>query len=1094
MLPSDAAASIVNDPRNTANLDDLYGALQGQGIIPFVGAGLSRPFGFPEWGGFLRAQASTAGASAAIDARLAKGEYEEAASALQDALGALAFEDAIRRTFGKRDLARVAPDAAVRSLPALAAGPVLTTNFDHVLESVFDYAGRRFDQIVCGAPRDQVAQALHVNARLLWKLHGDGDYGSSADRVLTHTEYAEHYGDADPAQFDWRKPLPALFENLLVARPLLFLGSSLDQDRTVRVLQAFSRRHRGVGHYALLSDPGVETARLAQARALSNVGIRPLWFPTGRFELIGPFLHYLAGCVADRGNKADIASQQARIQQGIDAERQFLAVAAPGADGPQRVVGERPLDLKGFRGRSAELQEIGEHLTSAVTRVVSLVGPSGMGKTALAVRLLSDLEQNRWPPQIEGRTVDGIAYLSTRTGGITFERLFLACARMLGGSPRADLERDWKKDQLTVDDKIDRLLEAMRGGLYVILLDHIEDLLDPDGVVTDPEIRKLVERTLTAPSGARLLVTSGMQPALSGKASQPVRLKAGLSIDDGIAMLRDRDQHGSAGLRDLPDVELERIVTRLHGVPRALEVFAGILTYDAEENVDQLLERFYQREDVIQDLFKEGVERLDGPSRSVVEALAVLSQPVSSAAVDFLLQPFLPGLDVPATLRKLGRSQIVQLTDRVKKTWSLQPIDQDFAYAHCPETGRYSRQTLHQRAAEWYASVRTPRESWNTLEGLEPLLREFDHRVKAGLYDDAGAVLAEFDEVFSGRVGQASRSLVMHNQIEGRVTIERVRLLNTFGLAHAYRHLGPVDTAIKCYRGALEMARAQQNSDIEIDSLGWIGEAFRRLQRLDDAADSAKQAVAVAKQAGSRTLAARWLGELALVSCYQGHLNDALAYAEEAHQTAVEANDINWQALAVDGLALVHLMRGDLEKSIAAAEQAIKAYQQGTWEHTVIYVLNVEGLAYLEQRQVDRAIDCLDRAYREARIVEDIRVEGMTRVNLAHAWRIKGDMAQALQHAEDAVAIFTRTQGGELEPARALTDALRANAAGLAAAEARALVKVAQESMSNPDLLNPRAFLPDAIALAQRASRPEIAADGERLAAAIRARAGTQLA
>src|SRR6476646_7232559 len=98
MLPSDAAAPIVIDPRNAANLEDLYGALRGQGILPFVGAGLSRPFGFPEWGGFLRAQAGAAGASAAIEARLAKGEYEEAASDLQDALGALAFEDAIRRT------------------------------------------------------------------------------------------------------------------------------------------------------------------------------------------------------------------------------------------------------------------------------------------------------------------------------------------------------------------------------------------------------------------------------------------------------------------------------------------------------------------------------------------------------------------------------------------------------------------------------------------------------------------------------------------------------------------------------------------------------------------------------------------------------------------------------------------------------------------------------------------------------------------------------------------------------------------------------------------------------------------------------------
>ena len=73
---------------------------------------------------------------------------------------------------------------------------------------------------------------------------------------------------------------------------------------------------------------------------------------------------------------------------------------------------------------------------------------------------------------------------------------------MLGGAARADLERDWKKDQLSVDDKIQRLLEALHGGLYVILLDHIEDLLDGEGQITDAEVRKLVDRSLAARDGS----------------------------------------------------------------------------------------------------------------------------------------------------------------------------------------------------------------------------------------------------------------------------------------------------------------------------------------------------------------------------------------------------------------------------------------------------------------------------------------------------------------------------------------------------------------------------------------------------------------
>jgi len=67
--------------RATRRTSTICTARCAQGILPFVGAGLSRPFGFPEWGGFLRAQAGAAGASAAIEARLAKAEYEEAAPA-----------------------------------------------------------------------------------------------------------------------------------------------------------------------------------------------------------------------------------------------------------------------------------------------------------------------------------------------------------------------------------------------------------------------------------------------------------------------------------------------------------------------------------------------------------------------------------------------------------------------------------------------------------------------------------------------------------------------------------------------------------------------------------------------------------------------------------------------------------------------------------------------------------------------------------------------------------------------------------------------------------------------------------------------------
>jgi tetratricopeptide (TPR) repeat protein len=1092
MPSTNEIALIVDDPRNKANLDDLLGALgRRAGLIPFVGAGLSRPFGFPEWGAFLREQAKDAGVETEIETRLGNGQYEEAAEDLHDALGALAFEDAIRRTFDSSLLGGRLPDAAVRAVPALAAGPVLTTNFDRVLETVFEEAQSKFDEVVYGAAQPgRVEEAMHVNSCILWKLHGD--YKGGADRVLTNREYAEHYGHSDPAQVDWQKPLPRRFETLLSARPVLFLGSSLEQDRTVRILRAFVQRHPGVGHYALVETPVDEERRRQRRKDLSNVAIRPLWFPPGRFDLIGPFLAFLAERYGGVGSRAGIASQNERVKDGVkQAQRAAFAAAAPTAAEPQRVVGDRPESPDYFQGRAQHLTALGQRLASASTRVVTVIGPKGSGKTALVGRVLLDLEQNRWPASVEPSPVDGIAYLSTRGKGITLERVYLACTRLLGGPIGEQLERAWHREPpFGVEERIQLLLDALaapkvddrgvRPSFYIVLLDHMEDLLQ-DGAITDDGIRRFVDGALTPRGGPRLIITSRTRlklPSHRAKFDDSVNLAEGLSVEEGVALLRAL-MPGRVGTHT-DNESLRRAVSHLGGIPRALEVFAGILTNEPATTVDQLLERFDAGVGGVTNLFRSGIDRLDESSQRVVEALAVYGQPVPAAAVDFLLQPFFPGLDLPAIFDRLSSGQIVR-ANRGQNTWSLQPMDQDFAYARCPETGRYSRQTLHQRAAEWYARIRPPRDMWTTLEGLEPLLREFEHRVKAGLYDDAAAVLVEFDDEFRGRLGHAARSLEMHLTVQGRITVDRVRMLDALGLAHAYRHVGPLTKAVTAYQEALTMARAQANSVVEIESLGWMGETLRRLGRLDDGAVAVREAVAVSRRAGDRSRVARWLGELALVSCYRGALDEALDSAKEAHATAVEIGDAAWEALAIDALALVHLVRGDPEKAIEAGASAIERYERSEWKETSIYVLNVMGLAYLDLRDVDRAIAHLDRAWREARVCEDIRVEGMTRFNLAHAYRLKPDIDTALAMADGAVLSFSRTGGGELPAAKALAEALRARAAGQAATEARWLLEVARRSIANPDIRYPRDILIDAERLAREAGDAGLAADASRL-------------
>ena len=93
----------------------------------------------------------------------------------------------------------------------------------------------------------------------------------------------------------------------------------------------------------------------------------------------------------------------------------------------QRVVNLRPLDVThAFKDRLREMQALCDHLADTRVRLVSIVGRGGMGKTALASRVLADLEHGILPVPGEDReiVVDGILYLSARSTGLGLERIY----------------------------------------------------------------------------------------------------------------------------------------------------------------------------------------------------------------------------------------------------------------------------------------------------------------------------------------------------------------------------------------------------------------------------------------------------------------------------------------------------------------------------------------------------------------------------------------------------------------------------------------------------------------------------------------------
>jgi len=88
------------------------------------------------------------------------------------------------------------------------------------------------------------------------------------------------------------------------------------------------------------------------------------------------------------------------------------------------------------------------------------------------------------------------------------------------------------------------------------------------------------------------------------------------------------DPQGELGLAEANDAMLGEIVAMAHGVPRALQLFASLLTNDPFLSIQQLHKTFYDAEDVVEELVEENYLRLDNNAQLVLLALAVFRRAV----------------------------------------------------------------------------------------------------------------------------------------------------------------------------------------------------------------------------------------------------------------------------------------------------------------------------------------------------------------------------------------------------------------------------------------------------------------------------------
>jgi hypothetical protein len=270
--------------RNEQRFDQLVECLAAQEVVPFVGAGVSVGGGFPTWANHLRQQGRTAGIQPEqVEEWLIKGQYEELITHIEQQHGPEVFAQEIRDVFGKRGSIQ---DITLR-ISELFTDTLITTNYDRLLEQVYDTGGESRVQVINGVTAMELPDPERVT---IIKVHGD--FKDPAHCILGKAHYNAAYGEAG---LDLHRPVPKILARYYRNNSLLFVGCSLHKDRTIQVFQSTRSAAGDVlfpQHFAIEQAPEQREALIARNSELLRLGITAIWYPKRQHEKVEAILRH----------------------------------------------------------------------------------------------------------------------------------------------------------------------------------------------------------------------------------------------------------------------------------------------------------------------------------------------------------------------------------------------------------------------------------------------------------------------------------------------------------------------------------------------------------------------------------------------------------------------------------------------------------------------------------------------------------------------------------------------------------------------------------------------------------------------------------
>lgn len=414
------------------------------------------------------------------------------------------------------------------------------------------------------------------------------------------------------------------------------------------------------------------------------------------------------------------------------------ALAAPDhvPDGPRRT-GNVPVRLDRFVGRDLECQQLAELLVS--DRLITLVGPGGVGKTRLATEVAASMQDG---------VRDGVWFVdltSLSAGSGVAAAIASTIADLVDGSEQGGGAGG--------RSALARLAGVLNGSAPVLVVDNCEHVIDDAALV--------IEELLQHVDGLRVLATS--REAL-GVPGERIVIVPPLDRAAAAELFVDRARRaGDNGASENRSALIQQICERLDDLPLAIELAASRARALSLDEIETRLEdRFglltsgartaQPRQRTLRSVVDWSHDLLDDEERIVFARLAAFAQPARLDAVEAVVgDDRIAAMTVAQFLARLVDKSLVVRVDRADgaRYGQLQTL-RLYATERLEELD--DREMVRERHARWFLDearqaatglVGADSPTWRLRirDELGDLRRALDWMVSAGEGDQAIALV-----------------------------------------------------------------------------------------------------------------------------------------------------------------------------------------------------------------------------------------------------------------------------------------------------------------------------------------------------------------